>query len=68
MSGLDAAIYDLIQETDVRDWTEINGPDSGLGVDYWFESPSTNMIVNINNDQGVFSRIIYPDPCDEDCF
>jgi len=37
--------------TDTEGWREIKGPDSGVGLDYWFDNPDgTEAYINV--DQG----------------
>ncbi len=37
------------------DWEEIDGPDSGVGVDHWFRNNKTNEEAYVNDDQGFIS-------------
>ena len=43
-----ATLCDL---TDDKTWYHVNGPDSGTGVDYWFENDAKSSAY-ANNDQG----------------
>ncbi len=46
--------------TKVTDWELIDGPDSGVGCDYYFRHRITHEEVYVNNDQG-WVTISYPD-------
>lgn len=47
-------IQQVCDETDTKpaDWNEMDGPDSGVGVDYWFVNKHTGQEVYVNDDQG----------------
>ena len=51
------AIEALSRETDtpIKDWEEIDGPDSGVGVDHWFRNKETGREAYVNEDQGEFT-------------
>lgn len=34
------------------DWIAIDGPESGVGVDYWYRNKSTGAEAYVNDDQG----------------
>jgi hypothetical protein len=41
----------LLTRTSPDQWDEATGPDSGVGVDYWFLNSKTKSEAYINNDQ-----------------
>ena len=53
--------------SDETGWTEINGPDSRVGVDYWFRAES-GVEANINIDQNCLTVVIDGETiyCDDD--
>lgn len=44
----------IAEETGTKQssWCLIDGPDSGVGIDYWVRNKDTGMEANINIDQG----------------
>lgn len=56
----------LCQETGTapKDWEELDGPESGCGVDFWFRHKKTGVEAYVNDDQGYITiRIGEDDDC-----
>jgi hypothetical protein len=49
-----SALETLCQQTYTKpeDWEELDGPESGNGVDYWFVNVHSGREVYVNDDQG----------------
>lgn len=47
--------------TNTRDWFDTNGPDSGVGVDYWLRNDKDGLTAYVNLDQGEYSVSITAD-------
>jgi hypothetical protein len=41
--------------TSESDWEEMDGPDSGVGIDYWYRNVETGDEVYVNEDQGEYT-------------
>ena len=41
-----------VTHTSAEDWESLAGPDSGVGVDYWFKHKPTGKEAYVNDDQG----------------
>jgi hypothetical protein len=41
-----------LTSTSEKDWSSIDGPETGVGEDYWYTNAKTRQEVYINNDQG----------------
>lgn len=49
-------------DTKTRDWSFVDGPDSGVGLDYWLEHKSGELGLYANLDQGEWSfEVLYPE-------
>lgn len=48
------ALETLCEHTNTKpeDWEELDGPESGNGVDYWFANIHSGREVYVNDDQG----------------
>ena len=40
-----------VTQTSADDWEDLNGPDSGVGVDYWYRHRGTGAEAYLNLDQ-----------------
>lgn len=49
-------------DTKTRDWSFVDGPESGVGCDYWLEHKSGELGLYANLDQGEWSfEVLYPE-------
>ena len=55
----------LCEETNTNesDWEEVSGPETGVGIEHWFESVHDSSLVYVVDDQGDFTISFY---CEED--
>ena len=41
-----------VTDSMVKDWEDMDGPDSGVGVDFWFRNRKSGAEAYVNLDQG----------------
>jgi hypothetical protein len=59
-SKIDVFTRLLTKYTDSKGWHEVPGPDSGVGLDYWYRA-SDGSEAYVNVDQGWTKIILLPD-------
>jgi len=42
-------------ETEESDWREVSGPETGVGVEHWFEFIQNGSLAYVVDDQGEFT-------------
>jgi hypothetical protein len=49
-----SSLSELCRQTGTKpaDWALVDGPETGHGIDYWYEHVVTAELVYVNNDQG----------------